>query len=151
MPSAATPREVFHALIEGVAAGRRDELPHLYGEQTHVVHPFDPFRAPPLRSRTELAAHFAAGGAATAQLERRPVNIVVHETSDPEVIVGEFEYQCTSPATGEFRIPCIFVLRVRDGEIVESRDYIDPLARPRAYGTVEELSDALREREAHDA
>jgi uncharacterized protein len=151
MASAASPREVFHALVEGVAAGRLDELPRLYAEQTHVVHPFDPVRAPPLRTRAELAAHFGAGRASGEVLERRVANVVVHETTDPEVVVGEFEYRCTSRATGEFAIPCVFVLRVRDGEIVESRDYIDPLARARGQGTVGRLLDEVRIQAARDA
>jgi uncharacterized protein len=85
------------------------------------------------------------------QLSRRAENVVVHETTDPEVVVGEFEYRCTSPATSDFSIPCIFVVRVRDSEIVESRDYIDPLARPRAYGRVAELVDDVRVQNARDA
>ncbi|WP_223839922.1 nuclear transport factor 2-like protein [Saccharopolyspora pogona] len=28
----------------------------------------------------------------------------------------------------EFAVPCVFVLRVRDGQIVESRDYVDHFA-----------------------
>jgi len=57
----------------------------------------------------------------------------VHETADREVIVAEFAYACTIAATGAaYRLPCVFVLRVRDGLIVESRDYIDPLATARA-------------------
>ena len=41
-----SPREVFLALVNGVAEGRFDELPGLYAEQTDVVHPFDPLRTP---------------------------------------------------------------------------------------------------------
>ena len=42
-------------------------------------------------------------------------------------------------------MPAIFVLRVRDGLIVESRDYIDHLAMVRARGQVDELVAPLRE------
>jgi ketosteroid isomerase-like protein len=70
----------------------------------------------------------------------------VHTTTDPEVIVAEFEYAGTIVATGEpFRVPAIFVLRVRDGLIVESRDYIDHLSMIRARGQVDELVAHLRE------
>jgi ketosteroid isomerase-like protein len=75
-----------------------------------------------------------------------PDNIRIHETQDPEVIVAEFDYAGTVIATGEpFRVPCVFVLRVRDGLIVESRDYIDHVAMARARGPLDELIEALGE------
>ncbi|MEJ3745084.1 nuclear transport factor 2 family protein [Actinomycetes bacterium KLBMP 9797] len=118
-----SPQETFLALVHGVAEGRWDELPELYAEETHVVHPFDPDRSPALRSRDELREHFRPSG---PPLRRRPANITIHQTADPEVIVAEFEYQGTMPSSGEpFALPAIFVLRVRDGEIVSSRDYFD--------------------------
>jgi len=51
-------------------------------------------------------------------------DVVVHETVDPEVIVGQFESRITSKRTGK-RITTwnILVLRVRNGLIVSSRDY----------------------------
>jgi uncharacterized protein len=65
-------------------------------------------------------------------------------SSDPEVIVAEFEYQGTDPGTGEpYALPGIFVLRVRDGQIVSSRDYFDHLAAARARGRLGELFAAL--------
>lgn len=131
---ARTPREVFLALVNGVADGRWDELPGLYAERTDVVHPFDPLRAPALRTRDELREHFRpTGGGPT--LHRRPAAITIHETTDPEVIVAEFEYQGTVAETGEeFALPGIFVMRVRDGEIVSSRDYFDHVTAARIRG-----------------
>jgi ketosteroid isomerase-like protein len=134
-----SPQEVFLALVHGVAEGRWDELPSLYAEQTDVVHPFDPLRAPALRSRAELREHFRPTGAGP-RLARRPANITIHETTDPEVIVAEFEYQGTVVDTGEpFAVPGIFVLRVRNGEIVSSRDYFDHVAAARVRGQFDAL------------
>lgn len=121
-----TPREVFLALVNGVADGRWTDLPDLYAEQTHVVHPFDPLRAPALRTRDELREHFRPTDD-SPRPHRKPANITIHETTDPEVIVAEFEYRGTR-AGQPFVQPAIFVLRVRDGEIVESRDYFDYLS-----------------------
>ncbi|GAA3221325.1 nuclear transport factor 2 family protein [Dactylosporangium siamense] len=141
-----TPREVFLALVHGVSEGRWDELADLYAEQTDVVHPFDPLRAPALRTRDELREHFRPTGTGP-ELHRRPVNITVHETTDPEVIVAEFEYQGT--AAGEpFSLPGIFVLRVRDGQIVSSRDYFDHLTAARIHGRLEEVVAAVQQRPA---
>jgi uncharacterized protein len=149
MDQSRTPRQVFFALVHGVADGRFDELPDLYAEQTDVVHPFDPLRAPALRSREEIREHFGlrdrSRPADAGQRPRRRVgHVTVHETTDPEVIVAEFEYQGTDPGTGEaYALPAIFVMRVRDGEIVSSRDYFDPIASARVGGRLGELFAAV--------
>jgi uncharacterized protein len=120
--------------VHGVAEERWEELPSLYAEQTHVVHPFDPHRAPALRTRDELREHFRPTDTGP-RLHRRPANITIHQTTDPEVIVAEFEYQGTVADTGEpFTLPAIFVLRVRNGEIVSSRDYFDHLTAAQIRG-----------------
>jgi uncharacterized protein len=139
-----SPSEVFLALVNGVAEGRWEELPSLYAEQTDVVHPFDPLRQPALRTRDELREHFAAAGPTLTQ-PRRAANITIHQTTDPEVIVAEFEYQGTDGDTGEpYALPGIFVLRVRNGEIVSSRDYFDHLTSARVRGQLDALVAAVR-------
>ncbi|MBD2898695.1 nuclear transport factor 2 family protein [Actinomadura nitritigenes] len=121
MSEFATPRAVFQRLIDGVTARRPDGLPQLYAEDAVVVHPFAR-PASRLEGREALREHFA-------QLETLPVemaarNVVVHQTADPEVIVAEFEYAGRNTETGrDFVVPNVFVMRVRDGRIVESRDY----------------------------
>jgi uncharacterized protein len=134
---------VFLALVNGVAEGRWEDLPDLYAEHTNVVHPFDPFRAPALRTSDELREHFRprAGG---CRLVRRATNITIHETTDPEVIIAEFEYQGTVVDTGEsFVLPGVFVLRVRDGQVVSSRDYFDHVTAARVRGQLGALIAAV--------
>jgi ketosteroid isomerase-like protein len=144
MTQALSPREVFLELVHGVAEGRWDDLPRLYAERTHVVHPFHPLHPAPMRTRDELREHFRPTGTPRPGFHRQPANITIHETADPEVIVAEFEYQGTAADTGEpFAMPCIFVLRVRDGEIVESRDYVDHLSSARAQGHLDQLVAAI--------
>jgi uncharacterized protein len=141
-----TPREVFLALVNGIADGNLDGLPELYAEQIDVIHPFDPLRGAPLRSREELRARMAQLGA-RPRPRRRVGNVTIHETTDPEVIVAEFEYQGTTDTGQPYALPAIFVLRVRNGEIVSSRDYHDHLASARVAGRLGELFAALS---AHD-
>jgi ketosteroid isomerase-like protein len=57
----------------------------------------------------------------------------VHRTADPEVVVTEFRYE-GSAGGRPFSLPYIFVTRVRDGVITESRDYADEAAATRAFG-----------------
>jgi ketosteroid isomerase-like protein len=133
---------VFLALVNGVADARWDDLPELYAERTHVVHPFDPRRAAPLLTRDDVRAHFGRVAGLRAAMRREPTNITIHETTDPEVIVAEFEYRSTIAGVVSV-LPCIFVLRVRDGQIVESRDYVDHLSSARALGRLDDLMSAL--------
>ncbi|TDB86869.1 DUF4440 domain-containing protein [Actinomadura sp. KC216] len=121
MSEFASPRAVFQRLIDGVTAGRPDALPRLYAEDAVVVHPLAR-PATRLEGREALREHFAR--LETLPVEMRARNVVVHQTADPEVIIAEFEYEGRNTETGRaFVVPNIFVLRVRDGRIVESRDY----------------------------
>ncbi|MBO2460693.1 nuclear transport factor 2 family protein [Actinomadura violacea] len=121
MSEFATPRAVFQRLIDGVTARRPDGLPQLYAEDAVVVHPFA-YPASRLEGREALREHFARLPALPVEMTAR--NVVVHQTADPEVIVAEFEYAGRNTDTGrDFVVPNIFVMRIRDGRIVESRDY----------------------------
>ena len=114
--------------------GQVDELAALYAEETDVRHPMAPLGDTPLLSREALRGHFAQArpvGSAGFRVE----DVRVHHTVDPEVVVGEFTYR----GDAGWAAPCIVVLRVRDGLIVESRDYIDHLALARARNTVDAL------------
>ncbi|MEU6578961.1 nuclear transport factor 2 family protein [Streptomyces sp. NPDC046805] len=143
-----TPREVFLKLVHGVCEERWADVVDLYAEQTDVCHPFHPVGAPPLLSQEALRAHFGGGAQPypARTLRRRPTRINVHETTDPEVIVAEFQYEGIVVETGEpFTIPGVFIMRVRDGKIVESRDYLDHLRSAAARGQLAEVLDAIRD------
>ncbi|MFF4877359.1 nuclear transport factor 2 family protein [Micromonospora sp. NPDC000668] len=144
-----SPRETFLRLVNGVCDGPYEDLADLYAEQTHVTHPFHPLNPPPLRSRSELHEHFTAPPPVARTLNRKPVDVTIHETADPEVIVAEFAYQGRVAETGEaFTVPCVFVMRIRNGLIIESRDYIDHVASARAWGQLDSLLTALRPQES---
>lgn len=144
MSSARTPEEVFLELVTGVAAGRWQTLPELYAEETHVTHPFHPLGGEPLTSRAELRQHFTPPAGAPPAPTRTVENVVIHQTADPEVIVAEFEYHGAAVDTGAPTvIPAVFIMRVRDGEIVSSRDYLDHLASARLRGQLSEVLGAI--------
>jgi ketosteroid isomerase-like protein len=114
-----------------------DALASCYAEHTDVRHPLAPFGDNPLRTRDGLRAHFAA--ARLADVHRwEVVDPTVHRTRDPELVIFEFAYAITVGGN-DFRIPNIFVVRVRDGVIVESRDYADHLSAARAFGRLNQL------------
>ncbi|MET8845526.1 nuclear transport factor 2 family protein [Amycolatopsis sp. NPDC004625] len=130
---------VFERLVHGVAGGRWDELPELYAEETHVTHPFLP-GSETLRSRDELRAHFAAGKALNPGFA--VADLVVHQATDPEVLIGEFAYQGEHGGR-PVRIANIFAMRIRDGLIVESRDYGDHLGVAGDLGQIPALAAKL--------
>ena len=127
---------MFHRLVDGVSrlvaddASQLAELAGLYAERPYVEHPMA-LDDTPLLTRDDVRRHFAAGTDMAPIVDYRAADIVIHETTDPEVIVAEFRY-LGSVGGRSFRVPCVFIMRVRDGEIVESRDYISPLDRERA-------------------
>jgi ketosteroid isomerase-like protein len=138
MSEKASPRQVVERLISGVTGKRWRELPELYAEDTVVRHPFGPPGGWVLHGREEISEHFAR--AAELSLEMRAEDVVVHQTTDPEVVIVEFRYIGRFVDTGrQLELPNIFVLRVRDGQIVESRDYADHLAFAAAAGRLEEV------------
>jgi len=149
-----TPADVVRAVAAGVTRlvsgnlteqekqAQLDHLAGLYAEQTDVRHPFAPLGDTPLRTRSQLRSHFAEGPTRTTGVERFEARGQVHETADPEVVVYEFSY--VGSANGRpFSIPCLFVARVRDGLIVESRDYTDHVGFARAFGRLDDLATAL--------
>lgn len=119
-------RGCFWRLVDGVAAGHGEQLAELYAPDAVVQHPLDPDGAPPLRGREALRAHFSAGADQPSLVRLRPVDVLVHQTLDPEVIVAEFAYEVLGTGRVTHRLPCVFAMRVRDGLIIESRDYAPP-------------------------
>jgi ketosteroid isomerase-like protein len=140
-----SPREVFLRLVHGVADGNFEDLPDLYGEVTDVRHPMATPESGPLTSRRSLREHFTEPPEARGQLpKRRVVDVAVHEMADPELIVAEFAYEFTRPDGSPAKVPCVFVMRVVDGQIIESRDYIDPVRTYTARGDLDLLIASLR-------
>lgn len=134
----ATPREVVLKLLSFVCEGKWDEIATLYSEDAVVTNAHDVPLPTRHEGRAELAAHFARGKAMPLAFQTR--NIVVHETSDPEVVVAEFDYLGRVTTTNRtFQVSNAYVLRIRDGLIVQSRDYGNRFAIAHALGTLPEL------------
>ena len=112
------------ALISGVSAQRWSELPELYAPDARVRHPLATDASALLVGREQLREHFAQAGRVGVTMQAH--DVIVHETEDPEVIVAEFTYRGRVGGSAAFKVPAVFVMRVRNGQIVESRDYIGP-------------------------
>jgi ketosteroid isomerase-like protein len=70
--------------------------------------------------------------------------MVVRATADPEVVIAEWDYEVQVTSTGRSsRVSNIQVSRVRDGKIVESRDYHNHAAMAALMDRLPKLFDAL--------
>jgi ketosteroid isomerase-like protein len=120
-----------HALVEKflqlVDRGEWLALAELYSPDAVVEQPFAKPQPVVLRGAEAIRAHFAA--AAGAPLRLRVVNPVIRTTSDPEVVIAEYDYDGEATTTGRrFVVANIQVFRARDGEIVATRDFHDHAA-----------------------
>ncbi|MEC3981207.1 nuclear transport factor 2 family protein [Amycolatopsis sp. H20-H5] len=69
---------------------------------------------------------------------------LVHETTEPGVVIVEFEVDGVTVATGRpYVMRYISVITVRDGEIHGYRDYWSPLAAAEAMGSADTLLSAF--------
>jgi ketosteroid isomerase-like protein len=129
--SPATPREVFDRAISALQDSRMDTYSDLFAEDAVFELPFAP-PGVPRRIQGKDAIHSFIGAGAS-RLEESPPRwtmreIVVHETTDPEVIVTEFQVHGTFD-NSPYQFENLQVLTVRDGEILRLRDYWNPLDR----------------------
>jgi uncharacterized protein len=121
----ATPTEVATRLLDGITARRWDELASLYADDVVIDIPFAAPGVTRITGRDDVHRHFVA--AAGMPLRFTAENVHIHRTEDPEVVISEFDY--VGP---NLHVRNIQVLRVRDGKIVESRDFHDHAAFARA-------------------
>lgn len=128
-----TPRGAFARIQDFTLHGK--EITSLYADDAVHEWPFPLPGAPRrLTGRGEIGAFFDSfrSGASPLRFEEF-ANVVVHETTDPEVIIVEYDIAGTViPADKPFFFSYILVLRVHDGQIVSVRDFLNPLAMSEA-------------------
>ena len=128
----ASPREVVERVHRLAAEYDMTGQAELYAPDGVLEWPFAPAGVPRRiegreRIREVLASLEPAVKAADTRLTAIPT-VDIHETTDPEVVIVEFEARAEVPATGEtFPLPYIQLFRVRDGQILLFRDYFGPL------------------------
>lgn len=138
-----SPREVFEHLQQAWLGQASDLTDGLWAEDVIVELPF----APPgtqqrWQGREEFSAFAAATRAALPVRLEEVRNVVIHETTDPEVLVVEYELAGTVTTTGHHAsAPFIGVLRARNGQIVHWREYQNTLAMAETLGHLPALPD----------
>jgi ketosteroid isomerase-like protein len=131
----AGPREVLERFRQAAIDQSADDMGRVYA--VDAVHEF-PFTRPGvpsrLEGRDEILNWIAAGWKANPLKYERYRTLAIHDTNDPETIIVEQEAIGTSASTGEFTLPNIVVLTVRNGQIAHLRDYVNVLAAAAAMG-----------------
>jgi ketosteroid isomerase-like protein len=136
-----SPRTIIERHLGRMSLGMNGDLADAYAEHAVVEQPFMHRGQARIEGREALRAHFE--GAASMPLELRVDNLVVHETTDPEVVIAEYDYDGLVVSTGvTFRVANVQIFRIHDGEIVRSRDYHDHAAIAQALGAAGREGDA---------
>jgi uncharacterized protein len=139
-----SPREVAEQ-VRRMVAGEGVVFADLFAEDGILTYPFGlPGQPSELRGREAIRAYFTTRGRARDLLVMEGVEAVVRQTDDPEVVVTEITHHGYSKAAGQpYRHTALGVIRVRDGEIVQYDDYMDPISIARMLGRTAELAAAL--------
>jgi ketosteroid isomerase-like protein len=131
----AGPREVLERWRQAAVSQSVPDMGRVYA--VDAVHEF-PFTRPGMPSRLEgreeiMSWTTAAWGTSTFKYERYRT-LAIHDTNDPDTIIVEQEAVGIGTSTGEFALPNIVVLTVRNGQIAHLRDYVNILAASAAIG-----------------
>jgi ketosteroid isomerase-like protein len=144
-PATRSPRQTVEQLLEAAVSPALGDMADCYAPEVVIEMPFAVDALYPSQiatTREELRARFRAGTTMRRYKDLRDVTI--HETADQEVIIAEYELHGEMTATGEpFSARYAMVITIRDGYIVRSRDYTDPIAGARLLGRLPELISAL--------
>lgn len=139
-----SPRQTMDRFLRAVISPQPGDIADCYADHVVIEMPFASGLAPERTEtgREELRARFAAGRAMREYTALRDVR--VHETADPQVLVAEYRLDGRNVSDGtSFCMAFVMVLTFRDGLIVHSRDYTDPIAGARALGRLPGLLAAL--------
>ncbi len=126
----ATPREIFERARQCVLEYDADGFADLFAPDGVMEFPFGGAAVglpESLEGSEQIRRHLSAALGASRRSGRRIVGydaVVVHETTDPEVVIVEFDLQGEVVRTGQtYPLPYVQMFRVRDGAIVSMRDY----------------------------
>ncbi|MFG1925409.1 nuclear transport factor 2 family protein [Cryptosporangium sp. NPDC048952] len=121
-------REVVERMLAAGRAMDVDAFVELMAPDGYLEWPYRPPNAPSrLQGREEIRRFLEQAATALVTFDEFR-NVVVHETTDPEVIIVEYDAHGSVVATGApFHQTVIAVFRVVDGHVAVYRDYINPL------------------------
>jgi uncharacterized protein len=123
-----TSREVVEQALRASREQDTETFVSLFAPDGYVEWPYRPAGIPArIQGRDQLREFLTAQANALVRFDEYR-NTVIHETTDPEVIIVEYEAHGTVIQTGEpLHQTIIAVLQIRAGLITSYRDYLNPL------------------------
>ena len=139
-----TPRQTIERFLAAAVSPTPGDMADCYAEQFVIEMPFADGLAPERMevTREEFRVRVTAGLA--SRRYTRALDVRIHETADPEVVV--VKYRLEGEKVGQatpFSLAFVMIVQVRDGLIVHSRDYSNPIAGARLLGRLPELIASL--------
>ena len=124
----ATSREVVEQVLRASREMDTDTFVSLIAPEGYVEWPYRPTGIPGRVTGREQIRQFLTEQATGLVKFEEYRNTVIHETTDPEVVIVEYDAHGTVVPTGApLHQTIIAVIRVRDGLVVSYRDYLNPL------------------------
>lgn len=139
-------REVVERFLAAALDDSGETLADLYGDPTVIEMPFAPpgFPKRTETSNADLRARFKGGAA--ARVYDKVDGVVIHETTNAEVVIVEYDVHGHRTADGEpFVLSYVNIMTIRHGKIVHSKDHSDPINAAKALGMLPRLIEALSE------
>lgn len=140
-----TPREVAE-LVRAMVAGRDGIVfADLFAADGVLEYPFAaPGMPTRIEGREQMRTYHGRASGARDLIDVEDVDLVVHETTDPEVVVAEITHRGYAKALdGPYEFTALGIMRVRDGQIVSYRDFMNPVAMAEMLGRKQDLVAAL--------
>jgi uncharacterized protein len=126
--SSKTPREIWEQIAAYQQPRDIDGYVASFAADAVIEWPFTPQGfARRLEGRAAILAHVGPTWERAKKTNRQITGhdrVIIHETADPEVVIVEFDMVGRTPA-GPFKQSMVYVLRVRAGQIVLLREYVD--------------------------
>ncbi len=135
---AATSREVVEQILHASREQDTETFVNLFAADGYIEWPYRPAGIPArVEGRDQIREFLTAqaNGLVTFDEYR---NTVIHETTDPEVVIVEYEAHGTVIPTGaplHQTIIAVFLL-IRNGLVVAYRDYLNPLVLAETLASV---------------
>ena len=133
-------RQTIERFLRAAVSPEPGDMADCHAERFVIEMPFAGGLAPQRTemTREEFRARVTAGLA--ARRYTRALDVRIHETADPEVVVAEYLLEGHQVADASpFSLAFVMVVTIREGLIVHSRDYSNPIDGARLLGRLPQL------------
>jgi uncharacterized protein len=139
------PQAILRRYQQALVDKSADDLADLYAaDAVHELPFLFPGMPDRLEGREQVRAAYRAAWAASDARPQAVREVAVHSCEGGDVLIVEQVVSGTLPSTGRtFEFPGVLVLRVRNGEILHVRDYMDGLGVAHATGRLPAVTAAL--------